>query len=54
LSDELQQQLDESRDFVNVLSAPSRLQSVKQTDIAGLRADITLRPYQLEGITWLT
>lgn len=51
---QIQQELTESRDFINVLSSPSNLKKIVQTDIPGLRGDITLRGYQLEGITWLT
>jgi non-specific serine/threonine protein kinase len=54
LSPSLQRQLEESKDFVHVLSAPSQLQLLSQSDIPGLRSDIVLRGYQLEGITWLT
>lgn len=53
LSAELSAELEEKRDFVNVLSAPHRLQTLTSTDVPGLREDFKLRPYQLEGITWL-
>lgn len=53
LNAELAAALENSRDFVNVLSAPHLLPTVQRAEIPGLRADFQLRPYQLEGVTWL-
>ncbi|CAD5206997.1 unnamed protein product [Bursaphelenchus okinawaensis] len=53
LTPELQVELEESKDFVNVLSQPSKLPLLKQAEVPGLKPSLQLRAYQLEGITWL-
>ncbi|CAD5211902.1 unnamed protein product [Bursaphelenchus xylophilus] len=53
LTPELQIELEESKDFVNVLSQPSKLPALTQEQVPGLKPSIKLRAYQLEGITWM-
>ncbi|CAJ0932150.1 unnamed protein product, partial [Mesorhabditis belari] len=53
LSPPLHKLAKENSCFIHVLSQPSFLPTVKQSEILALREDIELRHYQLEGITWM-
>ncbi|GMS84866.1 hypothetical protein PENTCL1PPCAC_7041 [Pristionchus entomophagus] len=53
LSDFIWEKCRENSAFVDLLSDPGRLESVKSSEIDDLGEDTTLRHYQLEGITWL-
>ena len=43
----------ENLNFLNVLSAPSSLPHLTKADIPCLKADVDLRSYQYEGVTWM-
>ncbi|KHJ88481.1 helicase protein [Oesophagostomum dentatum] len=53
LNEELSAKRVESAEFVNVLSAPSKLALVETSSIRGLCKTVQLRHYQAEGITWM-
>ncbi|VDM56747.1 unnamed protein product [Angiostrongylus costaricensis] len=53
LSEALSAKREESADFINVLSAPGKLELVATATIRGLCKTIQLRQYQAEGITWI-
>lgn len=44
---------EKSLNFLNVLSHPDKLPCFKSTEIPEYSALVTLRDYQLEGITWM-
>uniref|UniRef100_A0A0K0ESJ3 Cnd1 domain-containing protein n=1 Tax=Strongyloides stercoralis TaxID=6248 RepID=A0A0K0ESJ3_STRER len=49
----LKKDLHENKNFMKMLSCPGELPIIKQNEIEDLNDKIILRPYQLEGITWL-
>ncbi|KAJ1347533.1 hypothetical protein KIN20_002610, partial [Parelaphostrongylus tenuis] len=53
LSETLSAKREKSADFINVLSAPNKLELVATATIRGLCKNIQLRQYQAEGITWI-
>uniref|UniRef100_A0A0K0FQM0 TATA-binding protein-associated factor 172 (inferred by orthology to a human protein) n=1 Tax=Strongyloides venezuelensis TaxID=75913 RepID=A0A0K0FQM0_STRVS len=52
-NEKLKKDLNENRNFMKMLSCPAELPIIKQDEIEALDKKIILRPYQLEGITWL-
>uniref|UniRef100_A0A0N4ZBL1 TATA-binding protein-associated factor n=1 Tax=Parastrongyloides trichosuri TaxID=131310 RepID=A0A0N4ZBL1_PARTI len=53
LNENIKKDLEENKNFMKMLSCPAELPIIKQTEIVALNSQIILRPYQLEGITWL-
>lgn len=53
LNEILSKKYAQNQDFSKVLNCPANLPIIQTSEIPHLKSDITLRYYQLEGITWM-